>query len=591
MSENKMKVNQNIENYLESYLSKDNTQYATLLTGKWGCGKTYFIKKYIEKHQQYEFIYVSLFGLKNIDDVNDAIFGAMYPKLPSDTTKIATGLIKSAAKIGLQFDLDELNLKDKIMNFLTKNKDKYIFVFDDLERSSIAYDEILGFINDLTENNSIKVILVANVDEIQDDNRAIFDKFKEKVISRTFIVQNDDEVFWKYYSEKYPSLMDFSDEIKDIFQEHSDNNFRLLIQSTDDYLDFVENFYDTVFLKNDEFKKILIKHFLSFCILYKKTNNFDELNNVFFNSKSSYTFYNEFILPEKIWKDILVENKIDVELISEKFRDLVIFQPVKERESWVRLWHHWELEPNEFYEVVSEVVFKFQHFEYDRADVLQHVYSLLILFIREDVIKEDSITIPKILSIVEQYVEKNINNQTWLNHKFGDSWFNGTGLGFQNKDDEDIVNLIKKINKKIEEQKQYIKEKNFENYLEKILLSIEQKNQENLYDLLMENEYRPIMNQINHQKIFEILGNNPQSIHLLCGVLNDRYSINHIHNNRTRAKYLIDEKPFIERLIEFLKELNKNKKIDALYLFRIRQDISFLENEILSRFDTTISYR
>lgn len=590
MSKNKMKINQNIENYLESYLSKDNTQYATLLTGKWGCGKTYFIKKYIEKHQQYEFIYVSLFGLKNIDDVNDAIFGAMYPKLPSDTTKIATGLIKSAAKIGLQFDLDELNLKDKIMNFLTKNKDKYIFVFDDLERSFIAYDEILGFINDLTENNSIKVILVANVDEIQDDNRAIFDKFKEKVISRTFVVQNDDEVFWKYYSEKYPSLMDFSDEIKDIFQEHSDNNFRLLIQSTDDYLDFVENFYDTVFLKNDEFKKILIKHFLSFCILYKKTNNFDELNNVFFNSKSSYTFYNEFILPEKIWKDILVENKIDIELISEKFGELVIFQAVKERESWVKLWYYWELGLNEFYEVIDDVILKFRNFEYDRADVLQHVYSLLILFIKEDVIK-DRITISEVLNIVEQYLVKNINNQTWLNHKFGNSWFNGTGLVLQNQDDEDIVNLIKKINKKIEEQKQYIKEKNFENYLEKILLSIEQKNQKNLYDLLMENEYRPIMNQINHQKIFEILGNNPQSIHLLCGVLNDRYSINHIHNNRTRAKYLIDEKPFIERLIEFLKELNKNKKIDALYLFRIRQDISFLENEILSRFDTTISYR
>lgn len=578
-----MKINQNIENYLDSYLVKDDTQYATLLTGKWGCGKTYFITEYMKKHQD-RLIYVSLFGLKNIDDVNDAIFGAMYPKLTSDTTKIATGLLKSVAKIGLQFDLEELNLKDKVMDFLTKNKDRHIFVFDDLERSFISYDEILGFINDLTENNSIKVILVANVDEIQDNNKEIFDKFKEKVISRTFIVQNDDEDFWGFYYEKHPNLVEFSNEIQEIFQKYANNNFRLLMQATDDCLDFVENFKDSEFLKNDEFNTMLIKHFLSFCIVYKKSNNFDELKSVFFNGKFDHILYENFILPIEIWQDILVENKIDIDLILEKFGDLVIFQPLKERESWIKLWYYWELKPDDFYTVINDVVLKFKNLEYHRIDILQHIYSLLILFIKNNVIQD--LTVEEVLSTVDEYFLKNINNQNWLNHRFSDDWSNGTGLGFQNQNDEDVINLRVKLSKKLEEQKQYIEEKAFRDYLKEILTSIKEENWENLHSLLIKNEYNPVINKLDYQQIFDILKNNLNSIHILYRALSSRYVTNYIMNGRTRAKWLIDEKPFVEQLIVFLQELEKDEQIDKFYRFRIRESIVFFKDDILPRFDT-----
>ncbi len=43
-------MNKHIENYLDLYLEREDVEYATLLTGKWGCGKTYFIKNYIEKN-------------------------------------------------------------------------------------------------------------------------------------------------------------------------------------------------------------------------------------------------------------------------------------------------------------------------------------------------------------------------------------------------------------------------------------------------------------------------------------------------------------------------------------------------------------
>ncbi len=275
MSDSQIKVNENIEKYLDSYIKKEGVQYATLLTGKWGCGKTYFIKEYItKKENEYKFIYVSLFGLKTIDSVNEIIFSQLHPILSSKPARLITNIFKSAVKLGIQLDLHSddkndttLNLDpDKLNFFESDNYSKNIFIFDDLERCFIPYNEILGFINNLTEHHSLKTILIANTDEIEDDNQEIFDKFKEKVINRTFVVQNNDGNFWEVYYEKYPILKDFSDEIKDIFQKYSDNNFRLLMQATDNYLDFIENFKDTEFFKNDEFKKNVNKAF--FIILY-----------------------------------------------------------------------------------------------------------------------------------------------------------------------------------------------------------------------------------------------------------------------------------------------------------------------------------
>ncbi|HHF2762830.1 TPA: P-loop NTPase fold protein, partial [Haemophilus influenzae] len=103
-------MNKHIENYLDLYLEREDVEYATLLTGKWGCGKTYFIKNYIEKkskEKKYKFIYISLFGLKDIPSVNDAIFEELHPILSHKGVKILGGVLKSAIKLGFKFDLGE----------------------------------------------------------------------------------------------------------------------------------------------------------------------------------------------------------------------------------------------------------------------------------------------------------------------------------------------------------------------------------------------------------------------------------------------------------------------------------------------------
>lgn len=576
-----MKINQNITKYLDSYLAKDDTQYAILLTGKWGCGKTYFIKEYMRKYQD-RLIYVSLFGLKNIDGVNDAIFSSMYPKLTSDTTKIATGLLKSVAKIGLQFDLDELNLKDKMVDFLTKNKDKYIFVFDDLERSFIPYDEILGFINGFTEHNSLKIILVANVDEIKGENKEIFDKFKEKVVNRTFVVQNNYDSFWEIYYDKYPEFNDCSSKILKIFQDYAENNFRLLMQASEDYLYFVEYFKNTEFFENNDFKKEFLGYFLSFCIFYKKSNDFNKLKEEFHKGKYD-VFFTKYILPMNIWEDILVKNKIEVDKIVEIFSGLFIFKPPQEQPSWVKLWYYWDITPNKFYENLSDMQSKFKNLEYDRIDVLEHVYSLLILFTKNGLVQD--LTINEIFDIVENYIEKNKNNPDWLKHKLGDEFSNNTGLGFTNKNDEDVIRLKNMIKEKINKQKEYIEEQCIDEYLENILTTIKNGDFDTLYDLFMENETKPIINKINNQELYNILKEYPENIHILSRALYSRYSIDYTIGGIARAKWLVEEKDFVKNLIIFLRELEQDEDLDKFYAFRIGIVISSLNDDILPRFD------
>ena len=72
-------MNEHIVDYLNYYIELENPQYAVLLIGNWGCGKTYFIKdlikQWIEPDESEEKltlkpIYVSLNGIADTNAIN-----------------------------------------------------------------------------------------------------------------------------------------------------------------------------------------------------------------------------------------------------------------------------------------------------------------------------------------------------------------------------------------------------------------------------------------------------------------------------------------------------------------------------------------
>lgn len=62
-----------IESVFKNYLQKEITDYALLINGEWGSGKTFFVKSRltnIATDLKYSIVYLSLNGMTNIDTID-----------------------------------------------------------------------------------------------------------------------------------------------------------------------------------------------------------------------------------------------------------------------------------------------------------------------------------------------------------------------------------------------------------------------------------------------------------------------------------------------------------------------------------------
>ncbi|MGA4853976.1 P-loop NTPase fold protein [Acinetobacter haemolyticus] len=75
--------NKHIEEYFDYYLNDDNKKlnYSVFLNGAWGSGKTWFIRKYIDKIEGLgkEVVYISLNGVKDVGQLNSLMLAEIYP--------------------------------------------------------------------------------------------------------------------------------------------------------------------------------------------------------------------------------------------------------------------------------------------------------------------------------------------------------------------------------------------------------------------------------------------------------------------------------------------------------------------------------
>lgn len=182
---------------LKLYINAPEISGALLLTGKWGCGKTYLINQFKEEADQDRFaiVILSLFGIDSISmltsKIREQVALATFPSVQRFEKK------ESPYRKWITVVLEGLKDQAKVAEYLSsvtafipieneigfgEKKRKLILIFDDFERSKISKKELLGAINEYVESKKIKTILIAAEDKIQDED---YDEFKEKVISRT----------------------------------------------------------------------------------------------------------------------------------------------------------------------------------------------------------------------------------------------------------------------------------------------------------------------------------------------------------------------------------------------------------------------
>ena len=182
---------------LEYYCKMDDPVGALLLTGEWGCGKTYLIENELPKYLKDDcvIIRISLFGISTIEELHKAVkqswihakgglldkasglgkfknfFEKVSSMLPDETAK-------SAIEAAFSFNLFDLIKIDNVID-----GKKVILVFDDFERSKLSIQEKLGIINEYCENQHFNVIIVA--DERKLCVKPEYQDFKEKTVKRT----------------------------------------------------------------------------------------------------------------------------------------------------------------------------------------------------------------------------------------------------------------------------------------------------------------------------------------------------------------------------------------------------------------------
>ena len=168
-----------IESILD-YVRSDYTDYAIMINGEWGSGKTYFwnnqVKKKIESlklnGKKFTTIYMSLYGISNLEEISKKIFmetsQLMDRNLRNFMSANGQTTIPEYAKTGI----DMANFFGNGSNggkldyeefFSTDDK---VLCFDDLERANVDVIDILGYINNCVEHDHVKTKIICNEKEL-----------------------------------------------------------------------------------------------------------------------------------------------------------------------------------------------------------------------------------------------------------------------------------------------------------------------------------------------------------------------------------------------------------------------------------------
>ena len=200
---------------------------ALMVSGEWGCGKTYHIENVIIPALQQEGwnpIKVSLFGIESVNEIPFLIAdNYKWPTTNEDEPKnIIQSLLKFWKKktsrmvaqsaqfvstiswLGNFVDVKTLVKNNSSLLYKLIPQEKTVIFLDDVERviDTIDVHTLLGTINGLVEQRGYKVVIIANNSYIQQKGEAKL-VFKEKVIEKTLIYEPDVVTIFKEICKKY----------------------------------------------------------------------------------------------------------------------------------------------------------------------------------------------------------------------------------------------------------------------------------------------------------------------------------------------------------------------------------------------------
>ncbi len=265
-----------------------------LINGNWGIGKTHFIKKEFLKYKNP--MYLSLFGINSFEEFKIQLYMELNKVLGflNKKNKDIEGMNIGLCGFSLSIPYFEKDIVNKIEK-KSKKKD-IIIVIDDIERKNdnINIESVLGLIESVSKFKKVNIILIANEKEIPENDMPKYQSFKEKVIQKTYIIDEYSDtalesVINKIKLNKINTRLKVSlkKELKTFFKTHKITNLRT-VEKGMKFLNFIFNKIDIKNLTEAELYDISImalaiviekiEHLYSKDIQSNEEKNEDKLN-------------------------------------------------------------------------------------------------------------------------------------------------------------------------------------------------------------------------------------------------------------------------------------------------------------------------
>lgn len=263
-----------------TFINRKEETGALLITGKWGSGKSYYIKglaKELNDNKKEYLCVISLFGIDSVAnliklvkeryiDANSNGFTRMVRKVgktaqtalntAGDIANIATGGnpvvagVKTGVSSVLSIDFfDFISVKNYIGS--GKSKRKFVLVFDDLERCKVNMIDLLGAINEYCENRNIKTIILA------DENKILNNEASLKKVNWTD-GENKKEISITEQQKSADNYSEFKEKV--IFQKIGfEASIDIVDKMIDNYVESVEGYKEFIKNNTDIIKQVFVE--------------------------------------------------------------------------------------------------------------------------------------------------------------------------------------------------------------------------------------------------------------------------------------------------------------------------------------------
>lgn len=481
-------TNQKIHNFLKYYCDLSSPpEYAVLIKGKWGTGKTWFIKNLINdlNASNIKSLHISLYGMTTFDEIENEFFRQLHPVLSSKKMALAGKVIKGLLKTTLKIDFgkDEATISSSIPDLdlpdYLKDTENFVLIFDDIERCDMPICNLLGYINHFVEHSGYKVILLANEEEIfeKDDNNLPYKRIKEKLIGKTFeivpevgialaafisqsssvtnkkILESQKTLITNLYNaSNYKNLRHLKQAIADfewlldVISEKAKSNDNVLKSLITTYLVF------TFEIKSGEMQASQIKDISNQWVKFFVSDEKDK-DNIVHKISSKYPEFNTYdlILSEELWMQIFDKGFFDETLVQNAVdQSQHLFSEITP--AWKRLWYAADLQDDEISKLLAQVDAEFKSRQHTEVEVFLHIFGIL-LYLSEIGIHTD--TKEQILIDGKTYVDslKETNSLISQAEIISRPFFHNSAhnLGYHEKDSSEFKQINDYLIKKFKE--------------------------------------------------------------------------------------------------------------------------------------------